>query len=153
VGTTIRGDQGIAKVPKALGNKKIHPFSDFLLHDVGTGDGIVQTQHAQRPPHGMTPARRKTLSADIKGAGQTYVEVPRDTGVQRALKGEDTANKIRTAPLWGLRVRPQLMHDGLSLTLEDAIGRHQGQAKGVTQKFRELEQKKKEQVKAFLRSL
>jgi CxxC motif-containing protein (DUF1111 family) len=24
------------------GNKTIHPFSDFLLHDVGTGDGIVQ---------------------------------------------------------------------------------------------------------------
>jgi CxxC motif-containing protein (DUF1111 family) len=26
----------------ALGDKNIHPFSDFLLHDVGTGDGIVQ---------------------------------------------------------------------------------------------------------------
>ena len=25
-----------------LGNKIIHPFSDFLLHDVGSGDGIVQ---------------------------------------------------------------------------------------------------------------
>lgn len=29
-------------VPEALGNKTIHPFSDFLLHDVGTNDGIVQ---------------------------------------------------------------------------------------------------------------
>jgi CxxC motif-containing protein (DUF1111 family) len=29
-------------VPAALGDKTIHPFSDFLLHDVGTGDGIVQ---------------------------------------------------------------------------------------------------------------
>jgi CxxC motif-containing protein (DUF1111 family) len=29
-------------VPAALGNKVIHPYSDFLLHDVGTGDGIVQ---------------------------------------------------------------------------------------------------------------
>ena len=26
----------------ALGNKTIHPFSDFLLNNVGTGDGIVQ---------------------------------------------------------------------------------------------------------------
>ena len=26
----------------ALGNKIIRPFSDFLLHDIGTGDGIVQ---------------------------------------------------------------------------------------------------------------
>ncbi|HKV07892.1 MAG TPA: di-heme oxidoredictase family protein [Thermoanaerobaculia bacterium] len=30
-------------VPDCLGNKIIHPFSDFLLHDIGTGDGIVQT--------------------------------------------------------------------------------------------------------------
>jgi CxxC motif-containing protein (DUF1111 family) len=30
-------------VPHSLGNKIIHPYSDFLLHDVGTGDGIVQT--------------------------------------------------------------------------------------------------------------
>ena len=35
------------------GNKVIHPYSDFLLHDVGTGDGIAQTQHAQKPPRGI----------------------------------------------------------------------------------------------------
>jgi CxxC motif-containing protein (DUF1111 family) len=29
-------------VPSCLGNKMIHPFSDFLLHNLGTGDGIVQ---------------------------------------------------------------------------------------------------------------
>ena len=39
-GTPING--GAFKVPRALGNKMIHPFSDFLLHDIGTGDGIVQ---------------------------------------------------------------------------------------------------------------
>ncbi len=33
---------GAFTVPAALGNKLIHPFSDFLLHDIGTGDGIVQ---------------------------------------------------------------------------------------------------------------
>ena len=40
VGTIING--GTFVIPPALGNKVIHPFSDFLLHDVGTGDGIVQ---------------------------------------------------------------------------------------------------------------
>src|SRR5262245_16188628 len=40
VGTVING--GAFTVPFALGNKIIHPFSDFLLHDIGTGDGIVQ---------------------------------------------------------------------------------------------------------------
>jgi CxxC motif-containing protein (DUF1111 family) len=39
-GTLING--GAARVSNSLGNKIIHPFSDFLLHDVGTGDGIVQ---------------------------------------------------------------------------------------------------------------
>ena len=39
-GTLING--GAFTVPAALGDKIIHPFSDFALHDVGTGDGIVQ---------------------------------------------------------------------------------------------------------------
>jgi CxxC motif-containing protein (DUF1111 family) len=39
-GTVING--GAFTVPAALGDKAIHPFGDFLLHDVGTGDGIVQ---------------------------------------------------------------------------------------------------------------
>ena len=39
-GTSING--GAFQVPAALGNKLIHPFSDFALHNIGTGDGIVQ---------------------------------------------------------------------------------------------------------------
>jgi CxxC motif-containing protein (DUF1111 family) len=39
-GTLING--GAFTVPAALGDKIIHPFSDFALHNVGTGDGIVQ---------------------------------------------------------------------------------------------------------------
>jgi Di-haem oxidoreductase, putative peroxidase len=69
-GTVINGGQ--FAVPDALGNKVIHPYSDFLLHDIDTGDGIVQ-------------------------AGP-----------------QDTANKLRTAALWGLahetplHARPQV---------------------------------------------
>jgi len=37
-GTKI--DAGAFRVPAALGNKIIHPCSDFLIHDIGTGDGI-----------------------------------------------------------------------------------------------------------------
>jgi len=39
-GTVING--GALRVGNVLGNKRIHPFSDFLLHNIGTGDGIVQ---------------------------------------------------------------------------------------------------------------
>jgi CxxC motif-containing protein (DUF1111 family) len=39
-GALING--GALIVGTTLGSKRIHPFSDFLLHDIGTGDGIVQ---------------------------------------------------------------------------------------------------------------
>lgn len=109
-GTTING--GIFVVPEALGNKIIHPFGDFLLHDVGTGDGIVQT-----------------------------------TGLQ------ETADKMRTAPLWGLRTRTRFMHDFESLTLEDAIRRHRGEARHVAERFRDLTPSEKQQLITFLNSL
>jgi CxxC motif-containing protein (DUF1111 family) len=39
-GTVFNGGKFV--VPAALGDKIIHPYSDFMLHDVGTGDGIIQ---------------------------------------------------------------------------------------------------------------
>jgi CxxC motif-containing protein (DUF1111 family) len=42
-----------------LGNKVIHPFSDFLLHDIGTGDGIVQ--------NGGASTRNKVRTAALWG--------------------------------------------------------------------------------------
>jgi CxxC motif-containing protein (DUF1111 family) len=39
-GTVFNGGKFV--VPAALGEKIIRPYSDFMLHDVGTGDGIVQ---------------------------------------------------------------------------------------------------------------
>jgi len=108
-GTVIDGGEFV--VPEALGNKIIHPYSDFLLHDIETGDGIVQT-----PP-------------------------------------ADTADKLRTAALWGLRTRPRYMHDLRSLTLEDAIERHLGEAKHVSRRFRDLSPAEKQQLFTFLNSL
>ena len=40
-------------------------------------------------------------------------------------------NKLRTPPLWGLHVRGRLMHDLTSLTFDDAIARHRGEATNV----------------------
>jgi CxxC motif-containing protein (DUF1111 family) len=56
-GTLING--GAARVSQSLGNKIIHPFSDFLLHDVGTGDGIVQ--------NGGPSTRNKVRTAALWG--------------------------------------------------------------------------------------
>jgi CxxC motif-containing protein (DUF1111 family) len=70
-------------VPADLGGKIIHLYSDFLLHDVGTGDGIPQAAEPE------------------------YLDQP-------------TANKFRTPPLWGLRFRTWMMHDGTSVTYHQA---------------------------------
>jgi Tol biopolymer transport system component len=120
-GTSFNG--GTFTVPAALGGKTIHPFSDFLLHDVVTGDGIVETN------------------------------------------GDATKNKLRTAPLWGVRTRDRLMHDGggssspptnngvSSLTLNEAILRHAGEAANAINSYRALSPVQKSQLIRFLKSL
>jgi CxxC motif-containing protein (DUF1111 family) len=108
-GTLING--GTFIVPEALGSKIIHPYSDFLLHDIGTGDGIVQ------------------------GGPQ------------------DTAHKLRTSPLWGLRTRPRFMHDLTSLSLGSAINRHAGEADDVRERFERLSDQQKQDLFTFLNSL
>jgi CxxC motif-containing protein (DUF1111 family) len=147
-------------VPDALGNKIIHPFSDFMLHDVGTGDGIAQTQHAQRPPRGIERLK-KAPDENLKREEITRVQARPHPGGRRALRDEPgldqrTINMIRTAPLWGLRVRPQLLHDGSALTIDEAIRRHKGQAEEVTKKYLKLVADHPEQARqliAFLNSL
>ena len=108
-GTSI--NQGAFIVPAALGNKRIHPFGDFLLHNVGTGDGIVQNG------------------------------------------GQSTRNKVRTAPLWGVRTRDRLMHDGETLTRNEAILRHFGEANPVINNYINLSTTQKNQLITFLNSL
>jgi CxxC motif-containing protein (DUF1111 family) len=156
---TLGGDRGsdMATVPEALGGKVIHPYSDFMLHDVGTGDGIAQTQHADLPARGQR--NLKKIPDELRAReGIGRVGASSEMAKQRVLApdpGVDqrTANKMRTAPLWGLRARPQLMHDGLSMTIEDAIRRHNGQAEGVRLKYEALSPDQKAQLLAFLNSL
>ncbi len=128
-GTNLNG--GTFTVPPALGGKQFHPYGDFLLHNVGTGDGIVQsmTEHYGKKMYQIT---WKNLSIS---------------------EFNNTANKIRTAPLWGVRMHSRLMHDGASVTLLDAILRHRGEAEHVTQKFEKLKPAEKEALLEFLRSL
>ena len=89
--------------------KTIAPFSDLLLHDVGTGDGIVQA------------------AAE--------------------------AGEIRTPALWGLRLRRPLLHDGSAATVEEAIGRHGGEAELARRGFARLGDSDRAALLSFLRSL
>jgi CxxC motif-containing protein (DUF1111 family) len=60
---------------------------------------------------------------------------------------------MRTAPLWGLRTRNRLMHDGLTFTERDAIERHKGQARKSRSRFIALSDYEQAVLLAFLNSL
>ena len=84
-------------------------FSDLLLHDVGTGDGIGQA--------GAEPG------------------------------------EIRTPPLWGLRYRRPLLHDGSAATAVDAVRRHANEAALAREGFERLAPADHAALVAFLDSL
>ena len=93
------------------------PFSDFLLHDMGTlGDGIGNTGDA--------------------------VAVTR---------------RMRTAPLWGLRSRNKLLHDGRTTDRAAAIAAHNGGSNGqgtpASAAFAALSPSQKSDLLAFLNTL
>lgn len=100
----------------ALSNQAIKPYTDFLLHDMGSlGDGIGQ--------------------------------------------GDAGVTEMRTPPLWGLRARNQLLHDGrvaggtFADRVTGAIAAHVGESLGSAMAFAELTQGEKDALVAFLDSL
>ena len=48
-------------------------------------------------------------------------------------------DEIRTPALWELRLRRPFLHDGSAATIEDAIGRHRGEAESARQGFTRLD--------------
>jgi CxxC motif-containing protein (DUF1111 family) len=66
---------------------------------------------------------------------------------------QDTANKLRTVPLWGLHIKSRFMHDNASVTLPGAIERHAGEAERVIFRFNRLIPKQQQQIITFLHSL
>jgi CxxC motif-containing protein (DUF1111 family) len=118
-GTVLSAGAQPYSVPAVLAGVTIYPYSDFLLHKLGIGDGIK-------------------------------------LGDQDGVRPEDqelTRTRTRTPPLWGLRARPRLMHDGASLTLQDAILRHGGDASTAVDNFNHLSNSDRGKLLSFLASL
>ncbi len=62
-------------------------------------------------------------------------------------------NKLRTAPLWGVRFRNRLMHDGESTTLRDAILRHREEAYESAHRFERMSAAEQKVILEFLSTL
>jgi CxxC motif-containing protein (DUF1111 family) len=94
----------------ALNGVTFSPYSDFLLHDMGSlGDGITQNEAGPR--------------------------------------------LMKTAPLWGLRFEPLLLHDGRTSSISAAILQHDGQGRHARNQFAALSNQQQAQLIAFLNSL
>jgi CxxC motif-containing protein (DUF1111 family) len=93
------------------GNFVFRPRSDFLTHDIGTGDSIGND-------------------------GDSLA----------------TTQRMRTAPLWGLHLRPLLMHDGRANSIEQAISQHGGQAAAARDAFNRLNTSDRSAMLAAMRS-
>jgi len=90
-----------------LNNEDIHPFSDFLLHDMGAlGDGITS--------------------------------------------GAAGPRQMRTAPLWGVRGKSKLLHDGRASTIPEAVGFHDGQGAAARDAFNALTAAQQQNIVDFL---
>jgi CxxC motif-containing protein (DUF1111 family) len=66
---------------------------------------------------------------------------------------QNAQNKVRTAPLWGVRFRNRLMHDGESNTLRDAILRHREEAYESAHRFDRMSAADQQAILEFLSSL
>jgi CxxC motif-containing protein (DUF1111 family) len=94
----------------ALDGVDFFPYSDFLVHDMGSlNDGIAQ------PPA--------------------------------------TGQEMRTAPLWGARIRTSFLHDGRAKTVRDAILAHDGQGLAARNRFATLRAREQAQLLEFINSL
>lgn len=99
---------GPSPIP-ALDRRPVALYSDLLLHDIGTGDGIAQ--------------------------------------------GAAGPDEMRTPPLWGLRLRKQLLHDGSALSPQQAIEQHGGEAARVRERFRTMPARDQQSLLLFLGTL
>jgi CxxC motif-containing protein (DUF1111 family) len=119
--TTLNG--GTFTVGSALANKTFHPFGDFLLHDIGTGDGIAQaggetTKNMVRTAPLWGVRTRTRLMHDAAGSSSA----PTNNGTQ-------------------------------SFTFNEAILRHAGQATSSRNAYQALTLVQKAQLIKFLKSL
>jgi CxxC motif-containing protein (DUF1111 family) len=107
---TTGGVSITSSLNSVLANQTFHPYSDFLLHRMGSlGDGITS---------GV--------------AGPTM---------------------IRTAPLWGVRAKSRLLHDGRANDIPTAISLHDGQGLPAAEQFEALSTSQQQDVVNFLDTL
>ncbi|MCE2883284.1 MAG: dockerin type I domain-containing protein [Planctomycetaceae bacterium] len=130
------------ELESALRNVTFHPYSDFLLHDMGN------------------------IGIDVNNDGEIRAD---DDGIEDDIIGDGIGDGIpepgvdpfemKTPPLWNLRTREAMLHDAsadgetFADRVEEAILRHGGEAAASRAAWNKLESFEREELLAFLDSL
>jgi CxxC motif-containing protein (DUF1111 family) len=102
----------------------------------------------------------RTGPSPIKAMSNVSVEAFTDLllhdmgpGLADICRGGAAAAEFRTEPLMGLRFRTHFLHDARSLTLDDAIRQHGGEATRSRDRFAGLKANQRAAVIAYLNTL
>ncbi len=68
-------------------------------------------------------------------------------------QGDARMREMRTAPLWGLRARTALLHDGRAKSVTEAITQHDGTAAASRRRFEALSAQEQRQLIEFLKTI
>jgi CxxC motif-containing protein (DUF1111 family) len=93
------------------------------------------------------------LKHDMGALGDQIGNAPPDDPAQGPGENLATSRQMRTAPLWGLRFRNHLLHDGRVSDVAAAIREHDGQAAAARDAFNGLDAADRHALVQFVRSL
>ena len=93
------------------------------------------------------------LKHDMGTLGDMIGDAPPDDPAQGLGDTVATTRQMRTAPLWGIRFRNRLLHDGRCQDVACAIRAHDGQGAAARNAFNALSGTSQHNLVQFVRSL
>ena len=100
-----------------------------------------------------TPSLRATDGSDVPLYSDLLLHDMGPALDDRVTQGGARGKDWRTTPLWGLRTRPRLLHDGRATTVNEAILAHDGEAADAARTFRTLPASERATLVTFLSAL
>lgn len=137
-------------------------YSDLLLHDLGPQltDIALPTASAPLLAQVSVPAQPAESLFRAVGAmpGAQLLSAPPTSlasyyGAPSSSSLASVSSAWRTPPLWGVAETAPYLHDGRAASLSDAILWHEGEASGVTARYRKLPRIAKQSLIAYLETL
>lgn len=116
--------------------------------DIGNGEEFIRV-----PGNFAFNPFSDFLKHDMGALGDMIGEAPPDDPAQGLGDTVATTRQMRTAPLWGIRFRNRLLHDGRCQDVACAIRAHDGQGAAARNAFNALSSANQHNLVQFVRSL